>query len=183
MKGYRVDCNKMYLSPGTSFSFKLQGPNNTLFKFSDVVSTTGHLNTIAKSSRFLFHRVVWDLAVTADDNATVKFARLNHIPKHISGSASTSTTNGLFGLPLKSPLGEELGFERTSYCSLSMPEEVGFALPAVFTAGKVVELGYRRPAYVYNVHSSGSFTPYSNLGGVQTAADNVEPTTGSNSYS
>nr|WAE42787.1 MAG: capsid protein [Cressdnaviricota sp.] len=167
-KGYSVTSHKVYLSPGASFAYKLQGPNNVNFSLTDHVVNT-RIFDLAKYSRYVMNVVKWDLACTAGSAAanTITMSRLAYAPTQLVGVVSSAT------LPTPTlPVGEQLSFERKSYCKLRMPDITGGTGVA---AGSKFALGYRRPCYSYNLWSSGVIA--TQVYGV-TQQTFVEPTTG-----
>lgn len=167
-QAYEVSSHKVYLSPGASFSYKLQGPNNQSFSLTDLVVRT-RIFDIAKYSRYVMNVVMWDLACTAGApvSNTILGGRLAFGGVQSVGVVSSSV------LPTPTqPVGTQLLFERKSFCKLAMPDMTGGTGVA---AGTKFSLGFRRPAYLYSLWSSGTSDGTAvNVSGPTT----VEPATG-----
>nr|WAE42770.1 MAG: capsid protein [Cressdnaviricota sp.] len=104
-KGYAVGCTEVFLEPGATYSYFLQGPSNLEVDFKKYY-TNDVFSNIQKYSRYLLP-VVFSELVANDGFATGQvLGRLNFIQGAIAGNY--------------------LYCERKMYCKMKMPEEAGF---------------------------------------------------------
>lgn len=128
-KGWDIGLVQVFLEPGASYEFKVQGPSDFEWNYQKHVQYN-EFTTIAKYSRYIMPVFYMDL------------------------TSEASTGTDLFGRKAFKFGGTQgtLGFERKLYVSLQMPEETGFVNTGVLGAtGSVVDLGLRKPAYSENV--------------------------------
>lgn len=134
-KGYAIGCTEVFLEPGASYSYFLQGPSNVEFDMAKYFTGTMFMD-IQKYSRYLLPVYKSELMVNSVGQQF--FGRFGHTPTQPGYSL--------------------LGCERKLYCSLKMPEQTGFVAGAAFVAGQKINLTKRRHAYSYNMWNTGTAT-------------------------
>lgn len=145
---FEVSVVEVYLEPGASYEFKLQGPNDFEWEYGKHL-LIGAFQDIAKYSRFVMPVWHFDLAFE---------------------SGGGTLLQGRLGLLLNAANGN-LVCERRMYCSLEMPQETGFVTPpAPLPSGTIIDMGLRKDAYVENVWITNALT--------STTAETTQPQTG-----
>lgn len=134
VKGYATGCTEVFLEPGVSYSYFLQGPSNMEFDMQKNYAND-IFQDVQKYSRYLMPVVYSELLATTNNAAG---------------------TNNMGRLPFQNQLiaGEVLMCERKMWVKVKLPEEAGFSRTAVTTGQQALD--NRKDAFINN--NWGSFT-------------------------
>lgn len=144
-KYWKWGLKEFVLEPGTEYEFKLQGPAGLKIKMNDIVRN-GQYDTIQKYSRWVLPVILPSLESSTGGNL---FGRYGNV----------ALTDGI------------VGYEKTMYCKVKVPEQAGFVYPSVAAPGTAQSLGYRHPSYAHNNWTpalSGTFNTVEKQTGVKT---------------
>ena len=126
MKGFKHSTTEVFLEPGASYSYFLQGPSNFDYDSEKMFATTLY-QSIQKYSRYVLPIVSSELLLDSASDAVNSFGRF---PMAFSRAVS-------------------INCERKMYCKIKMPDEAGFVVSSA-AVGTPQALGERRNCMIYN---------------------------------
>nr|WAE42864.1 MAG: capsid protein [Cressdnaviricota sp.] len=129
VQGYKTGMTEVFLEPGSTYTYKLQGPSNLDVDFMKYY-VNGTLQDIQKYCRFVMPVVSSELCVDTGTGSSTIFGRMPWAQNAATGNV--------------------LGCERKLYCKIKMPEQTGFVLGANGTVatGGTQDLNLRKNCFI-----------------------------------